>query len=73
MRTLERASTRSVLPGDVVVVDEGHGPIRIPIDGRDGQSPAQLLVGARVGQRVRWCSRGGPVLLRVVAIESSSA
>jgi hypothetical protein len=60
-------ASRGVVAGDVVVVDAGQGPVRVATNTAVGVLPA--LLGARPGQRVRWCSDHGPVLLKVIAIE----
>jgi len=73
VRTLERSPMHPVLPGDIVVVDAGAGPVRVPTDNVSENSAALVLLGAQVGQRVRWCGNRGPMLLKVLAIETTSA
>jgi hypothetical protein len=65
----EPGAQRRVLRGDVVVVDAGQGPIRVPTDTTTAPPAARVLLGARPGQRVRWRGGAGPVLIRVIAIE----
>jgi hypothetical protein len=62
----------AVRPGDVVVVDTGHGRIRMRVDGTPGSASTQALLGTHPGQRVRWRSDRGPMMIKVIAIEPNA-
>lgn len=61
------ATEAAVCSGSLVLIDIGNGP-RLVVA---AASPfGRALLGARVGQRVRLRTAGGPRLARVLAVQS---